>query len=199
MPVKELLSLLGMFLAVYCLVPYYKGIFARTNKPHIYSWIIFTIVTGIATAVQFTEDAGPGKWVMALNSFMCLTIILLSLRYGEKDIKRSDGVALILALTTIPVWLLTRNPLWAVLMAMAIEVFAYYPTLRKSWNKPREEVAQTWFIGGVMFMVSVMALEKVSFVTAAYPGFVALMNFMMVIILLWRRRVMAASLADASP
>ncbi len=170
MSVKEWLSLLGMFLAIYCLVPYYKGIFARTNKPHIYSWTIFAIVTGIATAVQFTEDAGPGKWVMALNTLMCLTIVLLSLRYGEKDIRRSDKVALTLALLAIPVWLLTNNPLWAVLMAMGIEVFACYPTLRKSWSKPYEEVAQTWFLSSCMFAVSVMALEQVSFVTAAYPA-----------------------------
>jgi len=192
MPVKELLSLLGMFLAIYCLIPYYKGIFARTNKPHIYTWAIFTIIAGIAAAVQFAEDAGPGKWVMALNTFMCLTIVLLSLRYGEKDIRRSDGVSLALALTIIPVWLLTNNPLWAVLMAMGIELFACYPTLRKSWSKPHEEVAQTWFLSSFMFIVSVMALEQISFVTAAYPLFVAMINFLVFFILLWRRRVMAA-------
>lgn len=193
MPVKELLSLLGMFLAVYCLLPYYRGIFAGTNKPHIYSWIIFAIITGIAAAVQFAEGAGPGKWVLALNAFMCLTIVLLSLRYGEKDIRHSDKIALALALLAIPVWLLTNNPLWAVLMAMGIEVFACYPTLRKSWGKPHEEVAQTWFLSSCMFAVSVMALERISFVTAAYPAFVALINFMMVVMLLWRRRVMASA------
>ena len=196
MPIKEILSFIGMFLAVYGLIPYYKGIFARTNKPHAFSWMIFAIVTGIATVVQFAEDAGPGKWILALNSFMCLTIALLAIRFGEKDIRRTDWVALAFAFLAIPLWVMTNNPLWAVLIAMGIEVSAYYPTIRKSWHKPYEEVAQTWFIGGFMFLISVAALDKIVFVSAAYPAFVATLNFILVAILLYRRRMITVWTQD---
>ena len=177
MPIKEILSFIGMFLAVYGLIPYYKGIFARTNKPHAFSWMIFAIVTGIAAVVQFAEDAGPGKWILALNSFMCLTIALLAIRFGEKDIRRTDWVALAFAF-------------------LGIEVSAYYPTIRKSWHKPYEEVAQTWFIGGFMFLISVAALDKIVFVSAAYPAFVATLNFILVAILLYRRRMITVWTQD---
>lgn len=190
MPVKEILSFIGMFLAIYCMIPYYKGIFAGTNKPHVFSWLIFALVTGIAAAVQFSESAGPGTWVLALNSFMCATIAMLAVRYGEREIHRSDWVALLIALLAIPVWVVTNNPLWAILIAMGIEISAYYPTVRKSWIRPHEEVAQTWFIGGIMFLISVAALDSFSFVSGAYPAFVASLNFMLVGILLYRRHVM---------
>ena len=190
MSVKEALALFAMFLAVYCVVPYIKGILAGTNKPHLFTWIIFTLITGIVAAVQFAESAGPGKWVLIVNALGCVVIVALSFKLGNKDIKRSDWVALAGAFLAIPVWLTTDNPLGAILIAITIELFAFYPTLRKSWAKPHEEVAQTWLLGGGMFIISVAALEQASFTTAAYPLFAAFLNLLLVAVLLYRRRVM---------
>ena len=193
MPVKEFFTIFGMFLAIYCVIPYIRGIFAGTNKPHVFTWLIFAVVAGIVAAIQFSESAGPGKWVLIVNSLACFVVVALAIKYGERQIKRSDWVALGAALVAIPLWMATNNPVWAVLIAMAIEIFAYYPTLRKSWSKPHEEVAQTWLISGCMFLISVAALDQLKFTTAAYPAFVACLNFLLVAVLMARRRSMELS------
>lgn len=190
-PLKEILSLIGVALSIYGLIPYYRGIFARTAKPHVFTWLIFALVTGIATAVQLSEDAGAGTWILATNAFLCLTITILALKFGEKDIRRSDWVALFAALAAIPVWIAMDDPLWAVLIIIIIELSAYLPTIRKSWNKPYEEVMQTWFIGVITFLISVIALDQINFTTAAYPLFIAFLNLSLVMILAGRRYVKA--------
>ena len=196
MSIKEMLALFAMFLAVYCVVPYIKGILAGTTKPHLFTWIIFALIASIVAAVQFAESAGPGKWALIVNALTCIVVVFLSLKCGERDIKRSDWVSLAGALLAVPVWLMTDNPLGAIVIAMMIELFALYPTFRKSWTKPHEEVAQTWLIGGCMFIISVVALDHVSFITAGYPLYVAFLNFMMVAVLLYRRGTMKLSSFD---
>lgn len=200
MSIKEIISIIAMILAVYCLFPYYVAILKRKAKPHIFTWVIFGLITGIAAAIQFAEGGGPGAWVVALNGCLCMTVVLLSLKYGEKRITRGDWVAFIIALGAIPIWLLSNNPTLAVLILLGIEIFAYYPTVRKSWMKPHEEVVQTWLLSSLTFFLSVVALEEFMFTTAAYPAFVSMVNFMMVVMLLTRRRLRAAAAAqDGAP
>lgn len=193
MPVKEVLSLVGMFLAVYCLIPYYRGILARKTQPHVFSWLIFGVITAIAAAVQFAEGGGAGTWVVALNACLCLTVVVLALRFGKRDIRPVDWVALAAALISIPIWLLADNPVLAVLILLVIEIFAYIPTIRKSWNKPHEEVVQTWLLGSVTFFLAVLSLDHYEFTTMAYPAFVSAVNLGLALMLLARRRVTAAA------
>ncbi|MFN3827328.1 MAG: hypothetical protein ACK4NR_06845 [Micavibrio sp.] len=191
MDIKQILSVIGMCLAVYCLFPYYIAILKRKAKPHIFTWVIFGIITSLAAAIQFSEGGGSGAWIVGLNGALCLTVVVLSLKFGEKQITKGDWLVFVVALSAVPVWLLANNPLWAVLILLMIEIFAYYPTLRKSWLRPHEEVIQTWLLGAITFLLSVLALEEYSFTTAAYPAFVSSINFMLAGLLLYRRRALA--------
>ncbi|QQG35589.1 MAG: hypothetical protein HYS17_08665 [Micavibrio aeruginosavorus] len=196
MPLNEWLSYAGMFLAIYCLVPYYRGILARKTQPHVFSWLIFGVITGIAAAVQFAEGGGAGAWVVALNAGLCFTVVLLALCFGKRDIRPVDWMALVAAFMSIPVWLLADNPALAVMILLAIEVFAYIPTIRKSWNKPHEEVVQTWLLGSLTFFLAVISLERYEFATVAYPAFVSAVNLGLALMLLIRRRVMGGAAAQ---
>lgn len=193
MPLNEIFSFAGMFLSVYCLIPYYRGILAHKTQPHVFSWLIFGIITAIAAAVQFAEGGGPGTWVVALNACLCLSVVVLALRFGQRDIRPVDWVTLAAALISIPVWLLADNPVLAVFILLAIEAFAYFPTIRKSWHKPHEEVVQTWLLGSVTFCLAVLALNHYEFTTVAYPAFVSAVNLGLALMLLIRRRVMAVA------
>lgn len=190
---RDILSLAGMFLAVYCLIPYYRGILARRTQPHVFSWLIFGVITSIAAGVQFAEGGGAGTWVVALNACLCFTVVLLSLRFGKRDIRLIDWAALAAAFISIPVWLLADNPVLAVMILLAIEVCAYIPTIRKSWNKPHEEVVQTWLLGSLTFFLAVISLERYEFTTVAYPAFVSAVNLGLALMLLARRRVMGGA------
>ncbi|MCK5555759.1 MAG: hypothetical protein KAI76_05940, partial [Alphaproteobacteria bacterium] len=67
---------------------------------------------------------------------------------------------------------------------------AFYPTFRKSWMKPWEEPALAYFIGTMQFSLSLFALERVTPATVIYPVVAATLNLLLIIMLLWRRKVL---------
>jgi len=187
---KEIIGGLSVVMGILCFAVYIWGIYKGTTKPHLFSWIIWGILMSIAFAVQVVEKAGPGAWNLGVSAMIVFFIVGVSFFYGEKHITRSDWMAFIIALLAIPVWKMTGNPLWAVVIAAMINVTAYYPTFRKSWMKPWDEPVLAYFIGAMPFVLSLFALEKVTPATVIYPVVAATLSTMMVLMLLWRRKVL---------
>ncbi len=135
----EIWGAVSVALALVSLAPYLWTTIRGTNKPHIFTWIIWALLTAIAFAIQFLEGAGAGAWSGAVSTIFCIAILVVALRNGEKHITRSDWVVFVAALAAIPIWLLTQNPLLAAVWVTGIDSLGYIPTIRKSWLKPYEE------------------------------------------------------------
>jgi hypothetical protein len=80
------------------------------------------------------------------------------------------------------------QPLWSVALLCLIDGAAFYPTFRKSWGKPREEPLLPYLFGAAGAAVSIAALGRVDFITAAYPAFLAGINVVFVGMLFLRRK-----------
>ncbi|MDD5587460.1 MAG: hypothetical protein PHY92_11015 [Alphaproteobacteria bacterium] len=132
-----------------------------------------------------------GAWTTGFGAAVYFIIAGLALVRGEKDIKRSDGLALAGALATIPLWYLTGDPLGAVVLIAVIETLAFYPTIRKSYYKPHEETAFMYNMEILRFIPAIFALEHYSAVTLLNPLFTIALNSAFVGMVLWRRAVLA--------
>jgi hypothetical protein len=188
---KEIIGIAAVVLGVAGYGFYMGQIYRRAIKPHMFTWIIWGIVMSIGFAVQYAEEAGPGAWNLGVGAAATILIAAASCFYGERKITRGDWVFFIGALSAIPAWLMARDPLWAVVIISLIDAAAFYPTFRKSWMKPREEGSVIYFNGAVQFSLSIAALEKITVTTALYPATIAVLNAGLVMMLLWRRRVLA--------
>jgi hypothetical protein len=184
---KSLLGLVSVLLACIGYGSYIVSVLRGRTRPHIFSWCIWALVMGIAAAAQLTNGAGAGGWVTAFSTLACGAIALLSFRHGDRHIVTSDWLALVIALAIIPLWALTRNPLWAVVLASAIDGLAYYPTMRKSWHRPREETCITYSVDFIKWLFAIPALTVYSFVTLTYPLFLLGANALLVGIIVLRR------------
>lgn len=184
---KILLGIMAALLSIAAHVPYTRALLKGTNKPHIFTWIIWTVLTCIACAAQIAGNAGPGAWSTAVTVLMCLIITALTFRHGSRDITRSDWCMFIGGLAAIPVWMLTSNPLWAVLIVTAIDALAFAPTWRKSWSKPYEEEISMYGVNVVRHMIAITALSQYALVTALYPAMLLIMNAGMYAMLRARR------------
>ena len=187
---KEILGGLSVVLGMTCHVAYIWGIYRGSTKPHLFTWLIWGTLISITFSVQVVENAGPGSWYIGVSAMMNFFIAGVSFFRGEKNITKSDWAAFIVALSAIPVWQMTGNPLWAVVIVSMINVTACYPTFRKSWMNPWGEPALVYFIGVVPFSLSIFALERVTLTTALYPAVIVAVNIIMVLLLLQRRRVL---------
>jgi exosortase/archaeosortase len=168
-------------------IPYIVTILRGTNKPHMFTWIIWTLLTFIVLAAQIVGGAGPGAWSTAAVLLPCLVITALSITRGEKNITRADWAMFIAGIAAIPVWILTSNPLWAVVIVVAIDALAFGPTFRKSWDKPFEENSTMYGVNIIRHSFSIAAIALYTTVTALYPIMLLVMNTSMWLMLMARR------------
>ena len=185
---KELFSIAAILIGVIGLMPYLWGIYKQTTKPHMFSWIIWAVVSGVAGYIQLTEDAGAGSWFLLANTGLAIGIAIASYWLGTKDIKSSDWIVLFVALSSIPLCVATKNPLWSVIIVVGIDTIGYIPTVRKSWTKPYEESALSWTLTIPVYILTILALESYSTTTYLYPLTFTIVNTMFVSYLFLRRR-----------
>lgn len=171
-------------------IPYFKSIYERKTKPHVFSWFIWGVLGAIAYFAQLSDGAGPGAWVNGITALVCFTIAGIALRYGEKNITRSDWLTFIGALSAIPVWYVTQNALYAILLITVIDALGFYPTFRKSWMKPGEENALTYGLSAGKYALSLLAIENYTMTTVFYSASLVAMNGLFVAMILWRRKIL---------
>lgn len=188
---KILFAAIAILLTIAGYIPYIQGMMNGSNKPHIFTWVIWVVVSGIAFVAQIHAQGGPGAWVTGFICFMCLMTSLLALKQGTKDITRSDAIMFFGALGAIPVWMLTNDPLWSVIIVSIINSMAFYPTVRKSWLRPHEEHITLYALNIPRQALSIAALTQYSMTTVLFPASVIVMCVLFLVTILYRRHVLA--------
>lgn len=184
---KFILTVIGIGIGFISYIPYLRDVITRRTKPHVFSWFIWGLVTGIAFFAQILSGGGVGAWVTGFTAFLCLTITAFALFQGEKDITRLDRVSFVAALLGVVIWVFTENPLWAVIIVTVVDLLGFIPTFRKVIGKPYEETVSTFAISSVKFALSIIALETYTVVTWLYPASLVITNALFVILVLMRR------------
>lgn len=186
------LSAVAMVITLVTFLPYIRGILAGTIRPHVFSWLIWSITTAIVAGAQLRAGGGAGAWAIAVSAAITIFILLLALRArADRAITRSDGCFLAGALLSLPAWYATSDPLWAVLILTAVDLCGFGPTLRSAYRDPHHESALffAWFI--LRNALVIAALGQWSVTTVAFPLAVGLTCVAVVGIILLRRRVVA--------
>lgn len=173
---------------------YIRSTLKKQTKPHLFSWAVWTVLMFIVFFAQLSKGGGAGAWVTGFSAAACLIIAGLAVTYGERNITKSDWFAFVGAIIIIPVWYFTQDPLWAVILATAVDAMAYYPTFRKSYLKPYEENFMTYSIDISKWIVALFALGHYSATTMLYPVFLLLANSALVSMILWQRSRISKSL-----
>lgn len=187
---KLIIGSAAAVLGILSYYPYYRDIFRGTTKPHVFSWLVWGLLTGIAFFAQLTSGAGSGAWVTGSTAFLCLTIAALALVRGERHITKTDWLCFGGALLGLLLWQLTDNPLLAVLLVTATDALAYIPTFRKSYLRPFEETLSTYIVSTIKFILGLIALNAYTPTTWLYPAALVLMNGAFVLMVIIRRQTL---------
>lgn len=185
---KIALGIIATVMALVSYIPYIRNMITGKTKPHAFSWLVWGILTAIAFVGQVSEGAGPGAWVTGFTACVSFFIFITALRTREKDISNSDWLSLVGAGFALLLWWATSGPLLAVILITLIDALGFFPTFRKSYNKPYEETAITFAISALKFVVAIIALENLTPVTWLYPASLVFMNGIFVVMLLIRRK-----------
>ncbi|MEJ0063667.1 MAG: hypothetical protein WDO70_10855 [Alphaproteobacteria bacterium] len=188
---REILGGLSAAIIVAANIPYFVGIFQRRFEPHVFSWLVWGINAGVVCAGQYVSGGGPGSWTSGFYAVIGILIALLGLKYGEKHITRGDWITLAVAFAAMPLWWITKDPLWSVILVTLIDVVIFYPTLRKSWNRPFHESLLMCAPAAVSNLLSLGALEVLNLTTVFSPMIMAVANGACAWAILHRRRIVA--------
>lgn len=158
------------------------------TTPHLLSWIIFFIMWVISFLIQYNDWAWPGAWGTAGWFVTAGIIVLLSLKQWEKNITKTDIISFTLWTWAIAAYIFIDNPMYALTLLIIINIFAFYPTFRKTYHKPNEETLLAYILAGIRSSISIWAMVNYSFLTLAMPIFIVLVNISFVSLVFIRKK-----------
>lgn len=186
----SLFAFLASILAIIGYFPYIRDIRAGKTKPHMFSWFVWTLMTGIYLFAQLSDGAGIGALTMGVTTLMSLYIIIISIRKSERTIKLVDWISFIISLIALVSWILVKTPLYAVILIVIADIAAFMPTFRKSYNNPNSETVETFAIAALKHVLSIFSLQSITFISSFYTFYLIFINTVFVSMLIIRRRVL---------
>ncbi len=186
---KEFLGILAVILGLAGSFPYLRDVLGGKTRPHLYTWLIWTIVTAIVFVAQVMKGAGPGAWTTGIMGAFSIIVLLLSFTRGTNDVTRTDRIFLIVSLLAIIPWLFTKDPTLSVVLVTFIDMAAFGPTIRKTYRDPNSETFSTYLINIPRHALSILALTNLTLVNYIFPAAILCMNVIVVSVILIRRRV----------
>ncbi len=192
---KLLLGSLAVVISLVSYAPYLWDIFKGKTKPHAFSWLIWTILTGVAFAIQYSENGGAGAWVTGISTLLCFVVCVVAFAQGHVKFDYLDWFLLGLAVLSFVLWRLVENPVYSIILVTLTDILGFFPTYRKAYYKPYEETVSAYVLYALKFFLSLFALETFIFTTAFYPAVLVFLNSSFVVLLLVRRKQI--SLKDA--
>lgn len=169
MDYTHILGWAAVCFSMLCYSSYIFSILRGQTKPHLFSYIIWASIGGLASLMAFVSGAGAGAWAMTSSAIIAAITACLAVKYGSKDFKRTDIIALVVASLIMPLWLITDNPIYAMALIILIDWAALYPTLRKTWHTPFEEDLPAWLFCWLKNICAILAMEHTSWITVGYP------------------------------
>ncbi|MEW8506466.1 MAG: hypothetical protein AB2598_07155 [Candidatus Thiodiazotropha sp.] len=188
--VKELFSGLAVAITFIAFLPYIRSILSGRTKPHVFSWIIWGSTTFIVFLAQLEDGGGIGAWPIGISGVITLIIAFLAyLKASDITITRLDWSFFAAAMASLPLWYVTSDPTWAVILLTVIDVIGFGPTIRKAFAHPYDEDLTFFALFVVRNLLVIAALENYSIATLLFPAVIAGVCLIFIILVIHRRGI----------
>jgi hypothetical protein len=186
---KEILAFVAALLAVAGNVPYARDTIRGAIQPHPYTWLVWSVVSGITLFGILAKGGGVGAIPVAVSELFTILIFLFALKYGFRHVRRIDTLFLVVALLGLIPWFLTNDPTLSVIVVVGIDVIAFVPTLRKAWADAHTENKPLYASNVARHVLILLSLEAYNVATTLHSVVMIVMNSLMTALLLRSREV----------
>ena len=187
----SVLGVIGSAVSLLAAIPYALAIYRGTVRPHLFTWLIWSIVTTIAAAGQFVAGAGPSAWCTAAIALTCFLNFVASIFRGERSWTRIDWFFLCAALSAIPLWMLTDDPTMSICLVTLIELAGLGPTVRKTLRDPWSESLAYFALCVLKYALALLALRTWNVAVAFYPSVNILASLAICVLMMARREALS--------
>lgn len=186
---KEILSAVAITLTFIAFFPYIRSILNDAIKPHVFSWIIWGSTTFVVFLAQLEDNGGAGAWPIGVSGIITMMIALLAYsKRADITITKTDWLFFVSAMSALPFWYFTSDPLWAVVILTTVDVLGFGPTVRKAHAFPYSESLLFFGLFTARNLIVIMALENYSVTTVLFPAVIAVACVLLMAMVAYRRR-----------
>ena len=205
---KDAMGALAVAIAIIAYAIYVWQSFRGDARPHPLSWLIFGILTGTGYLVQRDAAAGPGSWVTGITAVVCLMLCIMSFIRGERMFPWYEWAFLGAAAIVFCFYIWSREPALvsatlpealhatvlkqgaaiSAVLASAVNVLGFGPTVTKAWRRPRSDSITTFVLNGLKFVPALVAMDAVSVATMVFPVTLVIANLAVALVIYVRRR-----------
>jgi len=186
---KSIIGLIATFLVFVGYIPYFRDIIKGKTKPHVYSWLVWILVTSIVFGLQISNSAGVAAYATLASGLMCLLVLILGGIYKAKaKITKSDQWCLVAAVLSLILWLVAKQPIASTILITTVNFLALLPTFRKTWEEPFTETLFLYCFNAFRYILIFAAIQNYTIVTSLYIVSCFLTTVSFVSIILWRRK-----------
>ena len=141
---------------------------------------------------QLEDNGGAGAWPLGVSGSITIFIALLAyVKRSDITITKLDWLFFVSAMSSLPFWYFTSDPLWAVVILTTIDVIGFWPTVRKAYTFPHSESLLFFALLTARNLIAIIALERHSVTTVLFPAVIAVACVLLMAMVTYRRRTSA--------
>lgn len=179
--IEIVLTIIAVILAFIGNGRYLIDVLQGKTKPHPYTWFIWSIVSAVVFLGQLIKGAGIGAIPTFVAEIFTIIIFFFSLRFGFKNFPKRDHYFLFFALIGLIPWALTKDPTISVVIVVLIDVIAFVPALRKTYQHPSTETSLLYGMNVLRHAITLYLVESHNVATMLHSIVMIIINSLMVI------------------
>ncbi len=179
--ISEFAGYISGILILIAFIPYIKDIFLNKTKPERGSWLIWSILGGIAFFSQLAKGASYSLILTGIQALGDTSVSLLSIKYGFGGLLKRDKIALLGAIISLIIWYFTKEAATALFLIIIIDGIGGILTIIKSYENPASETLSTWILTGLSGLFAAIAVGSLDFILLAFPIYIFLISFAIIV------------------
>lgn len=189
---KEIIAIIATVLAFVGNISYLKDVFRGRVQPHPYTWFVWSIVSMTTFFGGLAKGAGIGALPTGAAEGFTIMIFLFSLKYlfqGKVGhIRKVDNYFLAICLLGLIPWVITKDPTISVIIVVLIDIVAFIPTLRKTWQHPETEKPLLYEMNVARHILTLFSLNTYNIATTFHSIAMIYTNTIMTIFIKHRNK-----------
>lgn len=169
-------GILGFVPFVFLIISMRKGV----TKPNLAGWVLYTVAMIMIVASSVALGAWQAVWLAMAYVVGQSIVILVSLKTGYFSFSRFDYACLSLSLFGLLLWIFTNNPLYALVLNVAVDALGTLAIANKLFHHPGTEDTKAWSLSLAVATLNVFAVASFDLSNALYPAYLIFANVLIV-------------------
>lgn len=188
--INENFVFLGLFLQVMGQISYISSVVKGYVKPNLVSHFVWFLAPFIGVFFQLQAGARFSTLSVFMTGFVSFMVFIVSIlkRNGYWKLNTFDVICGIISLSSLVIYIMTRNLGISILFAIISDSLAYIPTIKKTWRFPETETGLMYFTGIVSNIIGLLVIKTWIFSIYSFSISISVLNAV-VLFCIYRKKI----------